>query len=151
MTVQPYTYTGENSSLDKQLTPIGDPLTLSPYGAVDLLRPVFVLSYSAALAECNYIQVTDTGRYYFVYPTRNIGGELVFTCEVDPLYSFAEYIIECNGIIHRSESVGAPSEFIDTMLPVLPDGHDNTGVIATNSELTESGDYCYILTVLGGA
>ena len=151
MTVQPYTFTGEVKGLDKTLTAIGDPLTVQPYGALDILHPVFILTYSAGLVPCNYCYVSEFEKYYFCTPSLNPAGQCILHCDVDPLYTWRDGIRAASGLIMRSESVGEPSQYIDTKLPVLPDEHDNRGIIASNNELSETGDYCYILTVLGGA
>lgn len=59
----------------------------------------------SAVTGCNYISIPEFGRSYFVNNIRSIRNGLVeFSCHVDVLSSFAEYIRGNSAIIKRQEN-----------------------------------------------
>lgn len=151
-----YINSSEASVINKQLTEIGN-YTMRPTDAVDIERPSFIINYTAELLQCNYIYVPSFGRrYYYAWITTKPGGEAIIKCLSDPLKSFWNYIQNCSALITRSESVGAPTMYPDSMLPVYPSKKNVTSIVMPHSAAPLSGDLstsatdCYLLTVLGG-
>lgn len=151
-----YINSSEASVVDKQLSKIGD-YTMKPTDAVDIERPSFIINYAAELLQCNYIYVPAFGRYYYAWITTKPGGEAIIKCLSDPMKSFWNYIQNCSALITRSESVGAPTMYPDSMLPVYPSKKNVTSIVMAHSAAPLSGNLstsatdCYLLTVLGGA
>ena len=151
-----YINNSESSVINKQLTEIGN-YTMRPTDAVDIERPSFIINYSAELLSCNYIRVPAFGRYYYAWITTKPGGEAIIKCLSDPLKSFWDNIKNCSALVTRSESVGAPTMYPDSMLPVYPSKKKVTSIVMPHSAAPLSGDLstsatdCYLLTVLGGA
>lgn len=150
-----YINSSEASVVDKQLSKIGD-YTMKPTDAVDIERPSFIINYTAELLQCNYIYVPSFGRYYYAWITTKPGGEAIIKCLSDQLKSFWNYIQNCSALITRSESIGAPTMYPDSMLPVYPSKKNVTSIVMAHSAAPLSGDLstsatdCYLLTVLGG-
>lgn len=150
-----YINSSESSVVDKQLSLIGS-YTMKPTDAIDIERPSFIINYSPELLQCNYIHVPAFERYYYAWIKTKPGGEAIIDCVSDPLKSFWTYIQNCDALITRSESVGAPTMYPDNMLPVYPSKKNVTSIIMAHSAAPLSGDLstsaadCYLLTVLGG-
>lgn len=155
MTMTAYTNSSESSVVDKQIAYIGE-YEIRPTDAVDIEKPTFIIRYSDDLIECNYIYVDEYKRYYYAWITTKPGNEAIINCVSDPLKSFWDYIKNCDALITRSESVGAPTMYPDSMLPVYPSKKNVTSIIMAHSAAPLSGDLstsaadCYLLTVLGG-
>lgn len=162
MTMTAYINSSETTVIQKNITQIGtSTYTVTPTAPFDAERPTFKLSYAAELLECNYINISElgipgTGKYFFAWVSLSPGGELIINCLSDPLMSYWTYIQNCPVIITRSESVGAPTKYIDNMLPVYPSKKNITSIVMPHSAAPLSGDLstaaadCYLLTVLGG-
>lgn len=155
MIMKAYTNSSESSVIDKQIEYIGE-YEIRPTDAVDIERPSFIIRYSADLIDCNYIYVPEYKRYYYAWITTKPGNEAIINCVSDPLKSFWDYIKNCDALITRSESVGAPTMYPDNMLPVYPSKKNVTSIVMAHSAAPLSGDLstsaaeCYLLTVLGG-
>lgn len=155
MTITAYINSSESYVVDKNISVI-DSYTVTPTDPFDTERPTFKLGYVAALLSCNYLYVSELGKYYFAWVSLSPGGELIINCLSDPLKSFWNYIKNCSVLVTRSESVGAPTMYPDNMLPVYPSKKNVTSIVMAHSAAPLSGDLstsatdCYLLTVLGG-
>lgn len=59
----------------------------------------------SSFVDCNYIYISEFGRYYFVTNMTSITARIVeFTCHVDVLMSFSEYILKNEAIVKRQEN-----------------------------------------------
>lgn len=156
MTITAYINSSETNVIDKSISQIGQSYTVTPTDPFDIERPTFKISYTAALLPCNYLYVHELAKYYFAWVSLSPGGELIINCLSDPLKSFWSYIQNCDALITRSESVGAPTMYTDNMLPVYPSKKNITSIVMQHSAAPLSGDLstsatdCYLLTVLGG-
>ena len=154
MTMTAYICTAESGVVDKTpyITQIGSTYTIRPTDNLDIEFPAFIVQYSAALLKCNYIYVSEFNRYYYAKFKTKPGGEIIIECTSDPLMSFKTEISECDVLILRSESVGAPTMFEDSKLPVYPCKENITSIVMqeTSGLFTANGDECYVLTVIGG-
>lgn len=133
-----------------------DSYNVNPYNAVDIERPSFIMDYSAGLVGCNYIHVPEFGRYYFVTNSVNKGGQIILECLSDPLTSFLNDIKNCDITVLRSTSVGAPTMYEDSKLPVYPNKNNITSIEmeCLNDDLNSNVTppyYCYVLTVIAGS
>lgn len=87
-----------------------------------MLAPTFILDYKENYLLANYLYCsTFGGRYYYVEDREiEIGKKIVLHCKVDPLYTWKNGFINCNGTITRSESIGGPTYVPDSKFPVDP-------------------------------
>lgn len=125
-TVTLYTCSADRRVVDKSsyLTPInnGTNVVCRPTDGVDMLAPTFILDYKENYLLANYLYCsTFGGRYYYVEDREiEIGKKIVLHCKVDPLYTWKNGFINCNGTITRSESIGGPTYVPDSKFPVDP-------------------------------
>lgn len=156
MTLTAYTNYSESNVMAKDIRQIGNAVTVKPTEQLDIENPSFIVNYSAALLACNYVHVSDYGRFYFAKVRTKPGNELIIECTSDPLMSFASQILNCDILATRAESIGQPTHYKDSMLPVYPSKKNVTSIIMPHSAAPLSGDLsvsatnCYLLTVLGG-
>lgn len=159
MTIIAYTNSSESNVMNKQLSePLGaGSYNCKPYEIVDVETPSFIVRYSAALIACNYIYCAEFGRYYFATVQTKPGEEMIIKCVSDPLMSFKTAIDNCSILVTRAESLGAPTHYTDTQLPVWPSKKNITSIIMEHqaaplsNDLDASDGDNYLLTVLGGA
>lgn len=155
MQIIAYTNSSDSNVMRKQLSQI-DTYTVKPTEQLDIEAPVFIVQYSAALLNCNYVKCDDYGRFYFAKVTTVPGGEMRIECLSDPLMSFTQEIDSCDILVYRSESIGAPTLYQDPQLPVYPSKKNITSIVMQHSAAPLSGDLsttasdCYLLTVIGG-
>lgn len=134
-----------------------DTYNLTPYNIVDIERPTFILDYSAQLVNCNYIKVAELNRYYFVTGAVNKGSQIVFECLSDPLTSFLTELQNCDITVLRSASVGSPTMYEDTKLPVYPNKNNVTSIEMPsdnqwlNGNILPPPNNAFLLTVIGGS
>lgn len=131
---------------------------VKPTAPLDIITPTFIFDYSAAALACNYLYCHEFKRFYFV---KNIAvdtaGRINITCAVDVLQTYANQIKNSYATILRSESIGQPTKFIDSKLPVYPSKKNVTSIIMAqvavplNSQLSTSDGDNYLLTVVGGS
>ena len=156
MTLTAYTNYSESNVMAKDIRQIGNAVTVKPTDQLDIENPSFIVNYSAALLACNYVYVSDYGRFYFAKVRTKPGNELIIECTSDPLMSFASQILNCDILATRAESIGQPTHYKDSMLPVYPSKKNVTSIVMQHSAAPLSGDLsvsatnCYLLTVLGG-
>lgn len=69
----------------------------------DILAPTIELTYFSDLAKCNYMYVSDWGRYYYINDLK-VGAQRCFiTGAVDVLMSYAAQIQALKCIVERQE------------------------------------------------
>ena len=120
MTIDLYSTSSDERSAVKDLTLIASDILIRPTGALDMLQPVFVISYDASYISANYIDCTEFNRYYFVGDVQvEIGKRIIFPCKVDALSSWITQLRSCPCTVTRSEMVGITA-VPDAQLPVDP-------------------------------
>lgn len=127
MQVTLYKNTSDPKTVSKTLTTIAT-VSAAPTAAVDILQPSLDLVYSSSLLACNYVYIPAYSRYYYAKLTVMDGQRIIINCNVDPLMSFAAGIRAAAGCIIRSESIGAPTQIIDSKLPIHPGEVDVTAI-----------------------
>lgn len=99
-----------------------------------ILNPRLILNYSSALAEVNYMYIPSFGRYYFIDNIIvNPGATLTLSGTVDVLTTYDNHIRNCEGTIIRSESIGKPTIYPDSKLPIEPNRYAVTSIVLQNS------------------
>lgn len=155
MTITAYINSSDDIVADKNISAIGS-FNVDPYNAVDIERPVFILDYTSTLTGCNYIHVPDFGRFYYATCRVNNGGQIIIECISDPLKSFLTNLLNCDCAVTRSASVGHPTMYEDSKLPVYPNKNNVTSIemlsdnIYLNSGTLPPPTDAYLLTVIGG-
>lgn len=156
MTLTAYTNYSESNVMAKDIRQIVNAVTVKPTEQLDIENPSFIVNYSAALLACNYVYVSDYGRFYFAKVRTKPGNELIIECTSDPLVSFRSAILNCDCMAMRAESFGAPTHYQDNQLPVYPSKKNVTSIIMQQQAaplygtLDTNATDCYLLTVLGG-
>lgn len=150
-----YINTSPTDTLDKDITAISPSIAVQPYEMTSITKPVLILDYNSDYIDANYIKITwDNGMSYYYYCTvaTNNGGQLIVTCERDPLMSFKDAIENCDITVTRNAGIGAPTIYPDSKLPVYPNKKNITSIIMpeTSASFTGDGEYCYLLTCIGG-
>ena len=132
--------------------------TVKPTAALDIISPTFVFDYSAAALACNYLYCQEFGRFYFVNNIAvDTAGRINIQCNIDVLQTYSAQIKNSVATVLRSESVGHPTKYIDSKLPVYPSKKNITSIIMPqidvplNSKLDTHAEDCYLLTVIGGS
>lgn len=142
-----YCNLSDKKTKDKIKTQLTQPISASPKGDIDILHPEILLTYDPAYitGNVNYCYIADYGRYYFVNtPTLLTGGEMLLSCEIDVLSTWAQYVNNIATLIERQEFVNSPL-VSDKKYILRNDRYIDRYVIG--SALTEQG---YYLTVNGG-
>lgn len=97
-----YVNTSDNRYLNKSLTVIAENVPCDFKADTSASEPVIILSPDAYDASCNYVYLSDTGRYYFVVDRRfsQQSIELVLSVDVRSSFDFSN----CDCIALRSSS-----------------------------------------------
>lgn len=164
MTLTFYNVTADTRCLDKisQLQPTyttpASPSLLKPDTDVDIINPEFDLTYNSIILTSNYVYCDTFGRYYYITNMAvNTAQRIIVSCSVDVLQTYASDIKNSTATILRSESIGAPTHYTDSKLPVYPAKNNVTSIImeCQNSDLNDitippALAHCYVLTVVAG-
>ena len=100
-----YTNNSEKNRVDKDLTLIGT-FTGTMRQETSIIDPVFIVAADLSdYVDCNYIDVADFGRKYFVNDIRSVRSGLIeLTCHVDVLSTYATQIRANTAIVRRQEN-----------------------------------------------
>jgi len=151
-----YRVTADNKSIDKitGATTIAPSVELKPYDNISLVSPVFVISYNnSSYLNCNYIYISEFGKYYYVTDISvDTAGRIFFRCAIDVRQTYGQQFIDCPAVITRAEMLSAPTLYPDAQLPIHPNKKNITSIIMpeTSASFTGDGEYCYLLTCIGG-
>lgn len=150
-----YKTTADTKSIDKITGAeiIAPEIEIKAFESVSILTPVFVLAYNTAYLRANYIYVSDFAKWYYIIDMSvDTAGRLFLRCSIDVRQTFGTSFIRCPAIITRAESIGKPTLYPDSQLPVHPNKKNITSIIMpeTSSSFTGDGDTCYLLTCIGG-
>mgnify|MGYP003290994726 CR=1 FL=1 len=130
---------------------------IEPTEGVDVLTPSFILGYDSSYLSCNYLYCAELNRYYYITEmTIDTAQRIHVQCSVDVLQTYADSIKNCMATVVRSESVGHPTMYSDSKLPVYPTKKNVTSIVMQqvivplNSQLSTADGDNYLLTVIGG-
>lgn len=128
-----------------------DIVDAEPYFPIKILTPAFRLTKFNRYLEANYCYIPELHRYYFVHPPElDSGNVLNVTCEVDPLTSFKNDILNLDCICLRNERDFNP--YLSDDIP------SSVKAITTNFIINDSTPFiipqstdvnCYVLTLNG--
>ena len=107
MTLSLFTNTSERNSIDKILNNIASLEGTLKIGT-SIINPVIIVSDLSvwAMRVCNYANIPEFGRYYYVNDIKSVGNNLwEITCHVDVLSTYAQEIRAQVGIIERQENL----------------------------------------------
>lgn len=156
MTVTLYRNTADNKYLDKAsfITPIDSNVPISPTSNLVLQAPSIVVDYNSSYVDCNYLSLTIESMTYYYYAkvtSCQIGKKIEFSCIMDSLNTYKEGIKNAPLTLLRSESIGKPTQYMDTKFPVIPNKKNPVSFTFPNNDFVVNSDgYCYILCVMNG-
>lgn len=105
--------------LNKDYT-LSYPKNMTPRGEVDVLNPIFIIAYDANIISCNYAEIPDWGKLYFVKSSIMTDGRMRVELTVDPLTSNLTDIEKITATIIRTGSIDKPTNLTDSRLPIEP-------------------------------
>lgn len=153
MEVRLYKSTADPRRVHKQqyLTTIAT-VTATPYYPISVETPTFIIKYLNGYIDINYCYVPELHRYYFANsPLLDSGGLVTISCEVDPLMSFKDDILNLDAICIRNEhkfnkyilDSDIPSSVMATTTNYIM--NNTTPFIIPESDTID----CYVLTLNG--
>lgn len=105
MNITIYNNQSDKRTLSKYLTSIAALNAVQATEDVNMLNPSFTFNYSSSYLNANYVYVQEWGRYYFITNrTCQIGDHITIECQIDPLMSFKNAILNADVIAERSSS-----------------------------------------------
>lgn len=159
MTIDIYTQTADKRAIDKisGATKLNlNPITIKPTEKINVIRPVFELSYDNSVFSANYVKCTFNGGkvlyYYIDNIAINTAQRIELTCYIDVRQSYGNTFKNCPAVITRAEMLKQPTLYSDSKLPVYPNRNNITSIVMpeTSNSFSGDGEYCYLLTVIGG-
>lgn len=96
------------------------PKNMVPRGEVDVLNPIFIIAYDSDIISCNYAEIPDWGKLYFVKSSIMTDGRMRVELTVDPLTSNLTDIEKITATIIRTGSIDKPTNLTDSRLPIEP-------------------------------
>jgi hypothetical protein len=131
---------------------------IKPTAEVDIINPTFIFTDVATVLGCNYLYCDTFERYYYITNISvDTAQRAIVECKIDVLQTYANQIKNSTATILRSESIGAPTKYIDNKLPVYPCKKNVTSIVMEqisvplNSQLSTADGDNYLLTVVGGS
>ena len=152
MNIQLLKTTDDQRKAFKTCTQIGADITAIPTDDMSELQPKIVINYDSTYLAANYVYIDLFGKYYKIDKKAvTIGKKIVLECTIDAVMSFYNDILNCDITAVRNGGLGQPTKIQDTKFPVLPNEQELMQTVATNSALNNNNDWCYVITVIGGA
>lgn len=152
MYINTYINYSDNNKLNKNIQLVESNVSVELKENTDLINPVLKLSMRytgspASPAYFNYCYISEFGRYYFVKNRTYSQQHLEVSLQVDPLYTWADYIANLEVIANRSSS-RFDLYLPDNDVPVRADA--NVKCIPFYDGFTAEGNEEFILAVSGG-
>lgn len=121
------------------------------------LRPTFVIRNTSTgdtgddetWIKANYVYLPKLKRYYYATLTTRNDGLIQVDCEVDPLYTYKDSLLNSNFEIARSEKYNS-EWYIDSDRPIQANHMIYKVKLGRIPEDQSSGAKNYVLTVAGG-
>lgn len=146
MSLQMYTNTSDNNHITKTITTIGTAITCDFKDDTSLETPAVIISPAAYSSACNYVYLSDTGRYYYVTDVTFSHQRVILYLKVDVLMSFASSIKASKCVAYRSTNK-YQSYLADDLYPRLQYNKPVTKAFP----FSFSKKLNYILTIAGGS
>lgn len=149
MTVKLYVCNDDVKTVNKTLTE-EKTLTVSITGNCSVISPNLKIATYDNLTSYNYLYISEWNRYYFIKDiVVDVGGKVYLQCAIDVLYTYRIYFGDVVACVMRSESIGKPTEIIDTALPINPNRKETKVIDLGSSIFTTTPTTPYMLTVQG--
>lgn len=154
MTVTLYTTTDDARTVNKTITSVKS-VTATPTEPMSVLRPTIIVNVDSDVMSANYAYISELNRYYYITGVELLhGNRALLSCSVDVLKTYSASLADCECIVSRSESIGAPTEIPDKNLPINPNMQDVYSILFDkdpfNIDLNGVGVKCWQLTTNGG-
>lgn len=79
------------------------------YEPIDYIQPRIILDYNASVENCNYVYISDWGRYYFIRDVELVnGGKMIVHLDEDVLMTYNAEIKELPCYVLRSDTGFTP-------------------------------------------
>ena len=131
---------------------------LKPTEEVDIINPTFIFDNPATVLTCNYLYCDTFARWYYITNISvDTAQRAIVECKIDVLQTYADEIKNSTATILRSESIGRPTKYVDSKLPIYTSKKNVTSIVMPqinvplNSKLDTHATDCYLLTVIGGS
>lgn len=152
MNIQLLKTTDDQRKAFKTCTNVGTVLNAVPTDDMSELQPKIVINYDSTYLAANYVYIALFDKYYKIdKKSVTIGKKIVLECTIDAVMSFYSDILNCDITAVRNGGLGQPTKIQDTKFPVLPNEQELMQTVATNSALKNNNEWCYVITVIGGA
>lgn len=132
-------------------------VNIKPTKEVDIINPTFIFDNPATVLTCNYLYCDTFARWYYITNISvDTAQRAIVECRIDVLQTYAQQIKNSTATILRSESVGAPTMYEDTKLPVYPNKNNVTSIEMPsdnewlNGNILPPPNNSFLLTVIGG-
>ena len=100
----------------------------------DIIKPIFILSYTENLNECNYLYCESYKRYYYIQNLRFLtGNRIELECYIDVLNTYKNEIKNINCVIERQENF-FNSQYNDNLIPVRSERYITAHSIGTMND-----------------
>ena len=121
MTIRLYHTTDDPEVMYKTLTAKSEDLTAVLRDSTDMLRPSIRVQQTVKLAEHNYLELVEFGRFYYITDVRvDRTGLSELICMCDVLMSHADQILQCDCVFDRCSNTNESDVLIpDSMQRVL--------------------------------
>lgn len=114
---------------------------------IDIENPTIYIGADVSYTACNYIYISQFGRYYYAKPIGGTSQTITLQCQSDPLMSFKTGILNSKAVIARN-SWKYDKYLHDSRLPV--ESRTVTGVYNFPTTTHFNGNQnTYILTTIG--
>lgn len=124
MNITLYTTADDTRVVNKSLTLLKS-VSAQPTEPMSILSPTLIIDYDSDVLSANYAYIPALNRYYYVGDINvTKGNRMYLPLTVDVLKTYAAALTDCNCIVTRSESIGAPTEIPDKNLPIDPNRED---------------------------
>ena len=143
-----YTTSDDIKTVNKTITQVTT-ATLKPLHTVDMLNPVFIIDSDNISFSINYVYIQEFDRYYFCTLSPTTAKKIIVSCSVDVLYTYRTGLKSVTACVTRSESIGKPTDVVDSSLPINPNNKSIVLIDLGSSIFTSSPSYPYFLTVQG--
>lgn len=156
-----YKFEGDRKQLNKDInhgSTLLETVSGNFRGAVNLINPVIEITptqtstITVLTTQCNYVYITDLGRYYFVDDMIcKVGDVIELHLSLDVLYSWSTQILALDqGIVARNGEAANSNLFLDdSEIHVYNNPHVVTYTFTYAQGSLTFGNPAYVLAVAG--
>lgn len=142
-------FTGDTRELDRQYI-LNEYTGLKPFEDIDIANPRLIMNYDANVAKCNYMEIPEWNRKYFITGVSvTTGNRMIISAHVDVLGTYADDIKTWDAYIGRSSSSVNPY-LSDGMTPIKTALQVHNIPFSENPFSADMVHSNYVLTVVGG-